>query len=74
MSDKEPIEFTGLSRINKDPIRMLESAKKGYGKEGKILVVGWDSDGYFCSQTNLACAGDILWLMEVARKRLLSDA
>ena len=35
------------------------------------VVVGWDADGDFYFASSVADGGDVLWLLELAKKKLL---
>jgi len=50
--------------------RILEGAA---GKLESVVLCGWDKDGepYFAS--SLAGGGDVLWLLEKCKARLLQD-
>lgn len=54
---------------NLSPERVLDAAKQAY-LEG-VVVLGWEKGGapYFAS--SIADGGDVMWLMELCKKRLL---
>jgi len=62
------IQFRGITRLNLDPDTTLENTK---GKLKGFVILGYDLDGteYFAS--TYADGGDVLWLMERMKKRLL---
>jgi hypothetical protein len=41
------------------------------GKMKNAVVIGWDKDNDFYFASSQADGGDILWLMELAKKKLL---
>lgn len=47
--------------------RIIEGAKD----LKDVVIVGWDADGEFYFASNLADGGDVLWLLEKAKKDLL---
>lgn len=49
--------------------RVLEQAM-GQGLEGVVLL-GFDGDGDFYVKSSYADGGTVLWLMEMAKKKLL---
>lgn len=61
-------DFTGITKLDLDPDRILEGAK---GKLQGVVVLGFDQDGKFYGATSYADGGNCLWLLEVCKKRLL---
>lgn len=39
-----------------------------------VVIIGYDPDGKFYIASSDASCGDVLWLLEVAKKRLLAEA
>jgi hypothetical protein len=67
----EVITFRGISRLDLDPDRTLEKTK---GKLSNFVIIGWEKDApheFFFSST-MADGGDVLWLMELAKHKLIS--
>ena len=66
--DAKILFFDGLTKLDLPPDRMLEGAK---GKLSKVVIMGFTEDGdeYFASSQ--ADGGDVMWLMERCKKRLL---
>lgn len=62
------LDFTGVTRLDGDPDRALESAK---GKLASVLIIGETKDGdeFFYSST--ASGPEALWQMMRAVKKLL---
>jgi hypothetical protein len=65
------IQFRGITRLNLDPDITLENTK---GKLKGFVIMGYDTEGeeYFAS--TYADGGDVLWLMERMKLRLLDTA
>lgn len=63
------IEFTGITRHNLDPNKVLSKAT---GELSGVVVLGYDKEGeeYFAS--SYADGGDILWLLERCKLKLLT--
>ncbi len=49
--------------------RVLKGAKKA--KLDAVVVLGWEPDGGFYFASSKADGGDVLWLLEQAKKALL---
>ena len=62
------ILFNGITKLNLPPDRVLEAA---VGKLDHVVIMGFTHDGdeYFASSQ--ADGGDVMWLMERCKKRLL---
>jgi len=37
----------------------------------ELIIIGWDRDGNFWSETTLKDGGDALWLLEEAKRKLM---
>jgi hypothetical protein len=63
------IPFNGITRLDLDPDMVLENTK---GKLEGVIIIGYDKDGeeYFAS--SYADGGDVLWLLERMKLRLLN--
>lgn len=64
------IRFNGITKLNISAERVLEAAAEA-GLTGVVLV-GYDEDGdeYFAS--SYADGGEVLWLLERAKHKLLT--
>lgn len=63
------ITMPGPTRIDLPVERVLTVA---LGAELKTaVVIGWDADGEFYFKSSAADGGEVLWLLEVARKKLM---
>lgn len=63
------IDYNGVTRHNIDPDKVLN---KAHGSLSGVVVLGYTHDGeeYFAS--SYADGGDVLWLMERCKRKLLS--
>ncbi len=66
------VPFTGITKLDLQPDRVLEAAR-GEEFEG-IVIMGYKADGseYFAS--TYADGGDVLWLIERCKLKLLEVA
>lgn len=64
------VEFSGETRHEIPADKVLTAA---LGKLSTALVIGWDEEGgyYFASTTGHG--GEIVWLLEVTKKALMSE-
>ncbi|MBR0682756.1 hypothetical protein GXW74_19850 [Roseomonas eburnea] len=58
-----------VTRLDVPAERVLSCAMEA-GLE-KAVVVGWTAEGEFYFASSLADGGEVLWLLEMAKKRLL---
>ncbi len=68
MSDNV-VEFNGITSLDTPPPRVL--AKAARAKLESCVVVGFKEDGDFYFASSNADGGDVLWLLELAKKKLL---
>ena len=63
------IQFNGITRLDLDPDMVLENSK---GTLAGLVILGYDKEGreYFAS--TYADGGDVLWLLERMKLRLLT--
>ena len=61
-------DFTGITKLDLDPDRVLTQA---IGKLQGCLVLGFDQDGEFYAASSYADGGNVLWLLEMGKKRIL---
>jgi hypothetical protein len=63
------ILFNGITKLDLDPDMVLENSK---GKLEGVILLGYDKDGeeYFAS--TYADGGEVLWLIERMKLRLLN--
>ena len=68
MSDNV-VEFNSITSLDTPPPRVL--AKAAGAKLESCVVVGFKEDGDFYFASSNADGGDVLWLLELAKKKLL---
>lgn len=67
----EVIEFRGVTRLDLDPDRVLENAK---GQLKHFVIIGYNTDDEFFFSSTMADGGDVMWMLEVAKLKLLRVA
>ena len=67
----EVIEFRGVTRLDLDPDRVLENSK---GQLKHFVIVGYDKDDEFYFSSTMANGGDVMWMFEIAKVKLLRVA
>lgn len=60
--------WRGVTKHDLPPDRVLENAKE---KLKSVVIMGWDQDDEIYFASSLADSGDVMWLMEWAKKKLL---
>ena len=65
------LDFTGITRLDLDPERVLGKAQ---GQLQAVIVIGYDHDGEFYAASSYADGGDMLWLLELCKKKLMEVA
>lgn len=65
----EIVSLDTVTSLDLDPDRVLEAAV-GEFPEG-VVVIGYDSDGEFNFCSSISDGPEALWLLELAKKRLL---
>lgn len=63
------VEWRGITVLDIPPTRILAKAAGASLKE--CVVVGFDGDGQFYFASSVADGGSVLWMFEMAKKRLL---
>ena len=58
-----------ITKLDLPPDRILEAAQD---QLDTVVIMGWDKSGEFYFASSIADGGDVLWLMEQAKKRLLN--
>ena len=69
MSTSNVVEFDGITTLDIPPTLIL--AKAAGAKLKTCVVVGFDEDGQLYFASSVADGGDVLWMFELAKKRLL---
>ena len=59
----------GVTRLDIPPERVLDGAKDKC-PDG-VVVLGFDADGDFYFASSIADGGTVIWLLELAKKKLL---
>lgn len=63
------VEWQGITTLDIPPTRIL--AKAAGAKLKECVVVGFDGDGELYFASSVADGGSVLWMFEIAKKRLL---
>lgn len=67
----EVVELDMVTRLDIPVDRVLNNAPKSMQA---VVLVGWDENGEFYFASSKSDGGDVLWLLETAKKRLMQDA
>lgn len=73
MSEDPPDNLVFLpvvTRLDCPPERVLEAA---VGAVDRVVVIGWQPDGGFYFASSIADGPEVLWLLEMARIRLMQE-
>lgn len=62
--------FPGETTLNFEPNVILDGAKRANLSE--VVIVGMDQDGAFYFASNIAAGPGVLWLLELAKTRLIA--
>lgn len=65
------VRFTGITKLDIPADHVIESA---LGKLKGVVILGYDKDGQEYFASSYADGGDMLWLLERAKKALLEVA
>lgn len=57
------------SPIDRDPMTVIGLSRERFSRG--VVMIGYDADGDFVFDSSFADGGDVLWLLEVAKKKLL---
>jgi len=63
------VDFRGVTFLDMPPERIICRAEKHNFQD--ILILGYDDKGEFVFLSSKADGGDVLWLLELAKKLLL---
>lgn len=63
------IPLGNITRLDLPTDQVLDAAK-GSCSDG-VVILGWDDDGNFYFSSSIADGGTVIWLMEMAKKKLL---
>jgi hypothetical protein len=65
----EVVSFRGVTRLDLDVDRMLENTK---GQLENCVIMGYDKQGDFFFSSSMADGGDVMWLLEMLKLKLLT--
>jgi hypothetical protein len=65
------VRFTGITKLDIPADQVIESA---LGKLEGVVILGYDKDGQEYFASSYADGGNMLWLLERAKKALLEMA
>jgi len=65
------INLPCVTSLNLPPNRILQGA---WSKLEGVVLIGWDKHGDFYFASSIADGGDVLWLLEKAKKELLETS
>jgi hypothetical protein len=63
------IQFRGVTRLDLDPDATLEGCK---GQLDRFVLIGYDKDGEWFFSSTMGDGGDVLWLLEILKQKLIS--
>ncbi len=66
----EVLTYTGVTTLDCPAERILDLAAKA--DLDAAVVVGWTKDGEFYFASSVADGPEVLWLIEIAKKKLLT--
>lgn len=72
MAKDNVVAFSGETRHNIPPRRVIKANKKAF--PGGVVMLGYDESGEFLFVSSIADGPEVLWLLELARKRLMEVA
>lgn len=68
MKESNIIVLPVITKLDIPADRVLESA---LGNVDRVLIMGWDKEGEVYFASSFADGGDVLWIMELCKKKLL---
>lgn len=63
------VELNMITRLDIPASKLLKQALKDDLKS--VVLMGWDKEDNFTFRSSLADGGDVLWLIELVKKRLM---
>ena len=66
----EVLEFTGATKVDIPPEKVIEGASEERLKS--VFIVGWDQDDNLFMASSDGSIGEILHLLEIAKRELLN--
>ena len=64
------VDLPCLTRLKTPPTKVLATAAGA--KLSEVIVIGRDQDGDLYFNSSSADGGDVLWLMEIAKRELMA--
>jgi len=64
------IPLGNITSLDLPPDRILDAAK---GHMDSCVLLGWNCDGEIYFASSIADGGEVLWLLEMAKKQLLNQ-
>ena len=65
----EVVNLEQITRLDLPPERIINNAP--VTELESVVLIGWKGDGDFYFASSIANGPDVLWLMELAKKKLL---
>lgn len=65
----EIVKYPGITKLDLPPERILSAALERELTE--VVVVGFDKEGEYYFSSSVADGGSVIWLLEMAKKKLL---
>lgn len=72
MTKADILPFTGVTRLDIAPAKVLKGAREA--KLSEVMVIGYDAHGDFWFSSSRADGADVLWLLEKAKRKLFEMA
>ena len=66
----EVVILNTITKLDIPPERILDAAKKADLES--VVILGYTKEGKYYGASSLADGGDVLWLMEITRDKLLN--
>lgn len=66
------LRFRGVTRLDLEPLPMLEAIVEDAPKLSSVLVMGFTKEGGVFFASSQADGGDVMWLMESCKHALLN--
>lgn len=68
----EVIPLGNVTKLDMPTDRVLDSVKGECS--GGVVIIGFDDEGEFYFASSIADGGEVIWLLEMAKKKLLEVA
>lgn len=67
---KNIVRFPGVTRLDIDPDQVLQEA---LGNVEGVVLIGYDKTGEHYFASSYADGGEVLWLLEACKKKLMEN-